>query len=59
VRLAPEGRVMAACLRTAMSRRVAPTPPAFREAAEKLRAGDRGVEFPPGSFPPRLPFVAV
>ena len=30
---------------------------AYREAAEKLRAGDRTVEFPPGSFPPRLPFV--
>jgi REP element-mobilizing transposase RayT len=30
---------------------------AYREAAEKLRAGDRNVEFPPGSFPPRLPFV--
>jgi hypothetical protein len=30
---------------------------AFREAAEKLRAGDRSVVFPPGSFPPRLPFV--
>ena len=30
---------------------------AFREAAEKLRAGDRSAAFPPGSFPPRLPFV--
>jgi hypothetical protein len=30
---------------------------AYREAAEKLRAGDRSAEFPPGSFPPRLPFV--
>ena len=30
---------------------------AYREAAEKLRAGDRSVEFTPGSFPPRLPFV--
>jgi hypothetical protein len=30
---------------------------AYREAAEKLRAGDRSVEFPVGSFPPRLPFV--
>jgi hypothetical protein len=27
---------------------------AYREAAEKLRAGDRTVE-----FPPRLPFVEV
>ena len=31
---------------------------AFREAAEKLRAGDRTVSFPAGSFPPALPFVA-
>jgi len=30
---------------------------AFREAAEKLRAGDRSAEFPRGSFPPQLPFV--
>ncbi len=31
---------------------------AFREAAEKLRAGNRMVSFPTGSFPPALPFVA-
>jgi hypothetical protein len=31
----------------------------FREAAEKLREGDRTACFPPGSFPPALPFVAV
>ena len=30
---------------------------AFREAAEKLRAGDRMARFPEGSFPPGLPFV--
>ncbi len=30
----------------------------FREASEKLRAGDRTVPFPAGSFPPALPFVA-
>ncbi|HBL27923.1 MAG TPA: hypothetical protein DD490_13880 [Acidobacteria bacterium] len=30
---------------------------AFREAADKLRKGDRDVAFPPGSFPPHLPFV--
>jgi hypothetical protein len=30
---------------------------AFRQAAEKLRAGDRNAVFPPGSFPPALPFV--
>ena len=29
----------------------------FREASEKLRAGDRTVSFPAGSFPPALPFV--
>jgi|SRR6185312_1949767 len=31
---------------------------AFRTAAERLRAGDRNVPFPAGSFPPALPFVA-
>jgi len=30
---------------------------AYREAAERWRAGDRGATFPPGSFPPPLPFV--
>jgi hypothetical protein len=31
---------------------------AFREAAEKLRAGDLAPNFPIGSFPPPLPFVS-
>ena len=31
---------------------------AFRDAAEKLRRGDRTACFPAGSFPPALPFVA-
>ena len=30
---------------------------AFRQAAEKLRAGDRNAVFPRGSFPPALPYV--
>ncbi len=30
---------------------------AFRQAAEKLKAGDRSAAFPTGSFPPALPFV--
>jgi hypothetical protein len=30
---------------------------AYREAADKLRNGDRNAVFPPGSFPPHLPFV--
>ena len=30
---------------------------AYREAADRLRAGDRDVDFPEGSFPPHLPFV--
>jgi hypothetical protein len=30
---------------------------AYREAAERWRAGDRDVAFPTGSFPPPLPFV--
>jgi len=29
----------------------------FRKAAEKLRRGERNVSFPPGCFPPNLPFV--
>ncbi len=32
---------------------------AFREAAEKLKAGDRAARFPAGSFPPALPFVSA
>jgi len=31
----------------------------FREAAEKLKVGDRLAVFPPGSFPPHLPFAAA
>jgi hypothetical protein len=31
---------------------------AFRDAAEKLRKGDRSAPFPAGCFPPALPFVA-
>jgi hypothetical protein len=31
----------------------------FREAAEKLKAGDRVARFPLGSFPPALPFVSA
>src|SRR4030095_180307 len=30
---------------------------AFRDAAEKVSAGDRMARFPEGSFPPGLPFV--
>jgi len=30
---------------------------AYRSAAERLRKGDVAVEFPPGCFPPPLPFV--
>jgi hypothetical protein len=30
---------------------------AYRDAADKLRNGDRNAAFPPGSFPPHLPFV--
>lgn len=32
---------------------------AFREAAERLRDGDRNARFPIGSFPPHLPFVTA
>lgn len=30
---------------------------AYREAADKLKKGDRDAAFPPGSFPSHLPFV--
>jgi hypothetical protein len=30
---------------------------AYREASRRLLSGDRLVEFPPGCFPPRFPFV--
>jgi hypothetical protein len=30
---------------------------AFREAADRLKAGDRNAEFPLGSFPPAMWFV--
>jgi hypothetical protein len=45
--------MLADTLREAYSRFVA----AFRDAAARLRAGDRLVSFPEGSFPPALPFV--
>ncbi|MES1242348.1 MAG: hypothetical protein ABUT39_12075 [Acidobacteriota bacterium] len=32
---------------------------AFRDASERLRAGDRMARFPLGSFPPGLPFVTA
>lgn len=32
---------------------------AYRRAAERLRAGEWGVEFPVGCFPPRRPFVVA
>ena len=32
---------------------------AFREASERLRSGVRLVDFPPGSFPPALPYVPI
>ena len=30
---------------------------AYRVAAERLKRGELGVSFPPGCFPPRLPYV--
>jgi Transposase IS200 like len=32
---------------------------AFRDAADRLKEGDRTARFPLGSFPPRLPFVSA
>ena len=31
---------------------------AFRQASARLLAGEEGVEFPEGTFPPHLPFIA-
>jgi hypothetical protein len=44
-------------IRKAMYKAYAGFVAAFREAAEKLRGGDRMARFPEGSFPPGLPFV--
>ena len=30
---------------------------AYREAAEKLKAGDLNAAFPSGCFPPPMPFI--
>lgn len=45
-------REMAVLLREGLKVKVA----AYRKAAERLRSGDRTVQFPPNCFPPSLPF---
>jgi REP element-mobilizing transposase RayT len=54
---APRAHAYSREIRKAMYRAYAGFVAAFREAAEKLRGGDRMVRFPDGSFPPGLPFV--
>lgn len=54
---APRAHAFSREIRKAMYRAYAAFVAAFREAAEKLRGGDRMARFPEGSFPPGLPFV--
>jgi hypothetical protein len=54
---APRVHAFSREIRKAMVRAYAEFVAAFREAAEKLRAGDHLAKFPVGSFPPGLPFV--
>jgi REP element-mobilizing transposase RayT len=54
---APRFHALSKQVRQAMYEAYAIFVAAFREAAERLRAGDREARFPAGSFPPRLPFV--
>jgi REP element-mobilizing transposase RayT len=54
---APLFHVMSQSLRKELYEGYAWFTAAFRKAAEKLKAGDRTVVFPTGSFPPALPFA--
>jgi REP element-mobilizing transposase RayT len=54
---APRVHAFSREIRKAMVEAYAAFVAAFREAAEKLRGGDRLARFPEGSFPPGLPFV--
>jgi REP element-mobilizing transposase RayT len=53
----PRAHAFRKAVRKAMYEAYAAFVAAFREAAEKLRGGDRLAKFPEGSFPPGLPFV--
>jgi len=54
---APRAHAFSREIRKVMYRAYAEFVAAFREAAEKLRGGDRLARSPEGSFPPGLPFV--
>jgi putative transposase len=54
---APQFHAASAAARRALSEAYRLFIDAFRQAAERLRAGDRSAKFPAGSFPPALPFV--
>ncbi|HEX4953096.1 MAG TPA: transposase [Thermoanaerobaculia bacterium] len=58
---APAPRVHAACrgVREALLLAYRTFEMAYREAARRLRGGDPDPRFPPGCFPPALPFVPV
>ena len=54
---APRAHAFSREMRKTMYKAYAGFVAAFREAAERLRGGDRMARFPKGSFPPGLPFV--
>ena len=54
---APDFHARRKSVRKAMREAYAWVVAAYREAAERLRAGDRLVSFPEGTFPPAFPFV--
>ncbi len=54
---APDFHAQRKKVRKAMRNAYAWVVASYREAAERLKAGDRKVNFPEGTFPPGLPFV--
>jgi REP element-mobilizing transposase RayT len=53
---APRFHTASASMRKALERSFQEFRTWYRQASAELRAGRLGVEFPPGCFPPRLPF---
>lgn len=56
---APQFHAFRSQVREEMRRAYALFLSAYRVAAERLRRGERDVRFPPGCFPPRLPYVPI
>ena len=55
---APRFHAVSKAVRKGMWEAYATFVAAFREAADRLKAGDRSARFPVGSFPPAMPFVS-